>query len=420
MIRFLLLPAALFLTPISAYPQLPPELFSPLIPQKLLATAQLAQRTSTLYPQYTTRDTGAWLFFGADTWTSGFLPATFYALAERAAICPCSMNGTTSAQWLEIARSSVAGEIPLEVLTHVGHDVGFLSFPFVDELTVNPYNETALHAIETFAAALAARFSPVVGCTRSWDTANPTDFQVIIDNMMNLEVLFSAADITGNDTLRQIAISHADKTMINHVRADGSSFHLVEYNATTGAVIEKRTAQGYSNSSTWSRGQAWGIYGFANLYRRTRLVRYLDTAQRMASYLLNNIPVDGIIPWDFNAPLVPVRPADTSAAMIAVNGLLLLAEQEQNPIPVNQSGESYYFNAAIQILRDTTNAFWKPTWQSLLSNGTVNNPASPPNNLTGIIYGDYYYIKNGNDMVRLGMAPCQEPSMSHSKDAPKW
>jgi len=82
--------------------------------------------------------------------------------------------------------------------------------------------------------------------------------------MMNLEVRFSAADITGNDTLRQIAISHADKTMINHVRADGSSFHLVEYNATTGAVIGKRTVQGYSNSSTWSRGQAWGIYGFAN------------------------------------------------------------------------------------------------------------------------------------------------------------
>jgi hypothetical protein len=79
-----------------------------------------------------------------------------------------------------------------------------------------------LHAVETFAAALAARFNPVVGCTRSWDTADPTVFAVIIDNMMNLEVLFNAADLTGNDTLRQIAISHADKTMTNHVRADGA------------------------------------------------------------------------------------------------------------------------------------------------------------------------------------------------------
>jgi hypothetical protein len=82
------------------------------------------------------RDTGEWLFFGADTWTSGFLPATFYALARRAALCPRSMNGTTREQWLDIARSSATGEVPLELHTSVGHDVGFLSFPFVDELTV--------------------------------------------------------------------------------------------------------------------------------------------------------------------------------------------------------------------------------------------------------------------------------------------
>lgn len=398
-----LLSVTLFLALAFGYPLLPPELFSPLVAQKLFATARLAQRVPGSYPQYTTRDTGEWLFFGADTWTSGFLPATFYALAERAALCPRSMHGTTRKQWLDIARSSASGEIPLELHTSVGHDVGFLSFPFVDELTVNPNNKTAQHAVETFAAALAARFNPVVGCTRSWNTADPTDFQVIIDNMMNLEVLFNAADLTGNDTLRQIAISHADKTMMNHIRADGSSFQGVEYNATTGAVIAQFTTQGFSNSSTWSRGQAWGIYGFANMYRRTQLVRYLDTARCMADYFLNNIPADKIIPWDFNAPLIPARPADTSAAMIAVNGLLLLASQEQGI----QSGVSHYFQAAIQILNDTTNAFWASTWQSLLSNGTVNNPASPPNNLTGTIYGDYYYVKAGNDLAELGVALCR-------------
>jgi len=128
----------------------------------------------------------------------------------------------------------------------------------------------------------------------------------------------------------------------------------------------------------------------------------------MASYFLDNIPADGIIPWDFDAPRVPARPADTSAAMIVVNALLLLAELEQNPRSVNQTRESYYFNAAIQILRDNVNASWAPTWQSLLSNGTVNNRASPPNNQTGIIYGDYYFIKNGNDLLKLGIAPCPE------------
>jgi hypothetical protein len=127
---FLLL-AALSAT---CYPQLPPQLFSPLIAQKLLACAQLTPGVPTSYPQYTTRDTGLWRYFGADTWTSGFLPATFYNLAERTTICPNSLNDTTTAQWLEIARSSATGEIPLETHSSVGHDVGFLSFPFVDEL----------------------------------------------------------------------------------------------------------------------------------------------------------------------------------------------------------------------------------------------------------------------------------------------
>ena len=131
-----LLAVTLSFTFASGYPALPSELFSPLIVQKLLATAQLLPGIPTSYPQYTTRDTGKWLLFGADTWTSGFLPATFYALVERAAVCPRSMNGTSGAQWLEIARASATGEIPLETHTSVGHDVGFLSFPFVEELAV--------------------------------------------------------------------------------------------------------------------------------------------------------------------------------------------------------------------------------------------------------------------------------------------
>ncbi|KAI0052924.1 glycoside hydrolase family 88 protein [Auriscalpium vulgare] len=383
---------------------LPKELFSSLIAQKLLATSQLTTGTPTQYPQYTTRDTGSWVLLGADQWTSGFLPATFYALYERAALCPLIMGSSTANQWLDIGRGSSTGEIPLEIHTGVGHDVGFLSFPFVSELSVNPTNATALHAVNTFATALAARFNPIVGCTRSWDTADPTDFQVIIDNMMNLEVLFVSADLTGNDTMRQMAISHADKTSENHVRADGSSFHVVEYNATTGIVDARYTSQGYSNSSTWSRGQSWGIYGFANMHKRTGLPRFLDTARRMASYFLTNMPADGIVPWDFNAPLVPPRPADSSAAMIATNGLLLLAQQELSLRPPNTTGAAYYTHAAIKLLNDTTRAFWKPEWQSLLSNGTVNNPAA--NNLTGIVYGDYYFIKAGNELVRAGLAHC--------------
>jgi rhamnogalacturonyl hydrolase YesR len=259
---------------------------------------------------------------------------------------------------------------------------------------------------------LAARFSPVVGCTRSWDASDPTDFQVIIDNMMNLEVLFHSADLTGNSTLREIAKTHANTTMKNHIRSDGSTWHVVEYNSTTGNVIKKRTAQGFADNSTWSRGQAWGIYGFANMHRLTGDSNYLATSRRLATYFLNNIPSDGIVPWDFNAPLAPPpRPADSSAATIAVNGLLLLAQQE-----TDATAKQQWIDAALAILNNITKLAWNPSWQSLLSNGTVNWPAN--NFLTGIVYGDYYYIKAGNELVKMGLASCKHSVAAPGSDAP--
>ncbi|KAI0311501.1 d-4,5 unsaturated-glucuronyl hydrolase-like protein [Amylostereum chailletii] len=393
-------------------PTAPAELYQSLVAEKLLTTARNASGIPTTYPQYTTRDTGEWLYFAADGWTTGFLPSTFYLLHERAQLCPHSTGGISAEKWLELGRTSATGEIQLEKVNHQGHDVGFLSFPFADELNVNPNNATAIQAVNAFAADLAARFSPIVGCTRSWDAADPTDFQVIIDNMMNLEarppsppVLFVSERLTGNHTLRDIAISHADKTMVNHLRPDGSSYHVVDYNSTTGVVFDQRTSQGYADWSTWSRGQAWGIYGFANMYDHTGFQRYIDTSRRMASWFVDHVPSDGIVPWDFNAPLEPSpRPADSSAAMVAVNGMLLLAKQELSLKPANRTGAAYWNSAALKILSDTTKAFWKPEWSSLLSNGTVNNPVG--NNLTGIVYGDYYFIRAGNELVKSGLAQC--------------
>ncbi|KAI8999050.1 d-4,5 unsaturated-glucuronyl hydrolase-like protein [Trametes punicea] len=377
----------------------PAELFSPLVTQKVLKTAQSFPNPPQ-YPQYTDRVEGDWIWFTPDLWTSGFFPSTLYAMYERTQLCG-SKAGSAS-QWLELGRSWSTGEIPLETHTSVGHDVGFLSYPFVDELKVNPKNETAIQAVNAFAAHLAARFSPIVGCTRSWDSADPTDFQVIIDNMMNLEVLFASEALTGNHTLRDIAISHANKTMVNHIRPDGGSFHVVDYNSTTGAVIRRRTSQGYADNSTWSRGEAWGIYGFANMYKHTRMFDYLQTARKMAKYWITNTPSDGVIPWDFNAPLNPPRPADSSAAMIAANGLLLLADQERSIL--NTTGATYYTTEVIKMLSSNTKLAWRPAWQSLLANGTVNNPEQ--NNLTGIVYGDYFFVKAGNELVSRGLADC--------------
>ncbi|KAH8118301.1 d-4,5 unsaturated-glucuronyl hydrolase-like protein [Phellopilus nigrolimitatus] len=384
----------------------PSELFSGLVAQKVSKTASNLS-TPAVYPQYTDAS-GQWLYFPADTWTSSFFPATLYALNTRASLCPD--DGLNSTDWLGEARRWSAPETSLESKNTVGHDVGFLSFPFQEELSLDSTNQTAINAVNAFANDLAARFNPTVGCTRSWDTADPTDFTVIIDNMMNLNLLFISANLTGNDTLRQIAISHANKTMQNHVRSDGSSFHVVEYNETTGAVIRQRTAQGYADNSTWSRGQSWGIYAFAQMYQNTGDQRYLDTSRRMATYFTDNLPSSGIVPWDFNAPDDGSRPADTSAAMITTSGMLLLADLEQALSPANTSGAELWKDTAIQILANTTGSFWKPDWQSLLSNGTVDNPGNPPNNDTGIVYGDYYFVKVGNDLLTMGLANCSSGS----------
>ncbi|KAF5379868.1 hypothetical protein D9757_007200 [Collybiopsis confluens] len=392
----------------TALAAIPNELFSPLIPQKIANTAK-SLPFPIQYPQYTTTwnvsNPGHWLNFIPDTWTSGFFPTSLYALNTRKALCGATeANGLQIADWLTLGRSTSSGLIPLEHNnTNLQHDVGFVSFPFSEELLVNPQNQTAKDAINAFATDLAARFSSIVGCTRSWNTADPTDFTVIIDNMMNLEVLWASYALTGNETLKNIANSHANTTMINHFREDGeqitslgSTWHVVEYNSTSGQVIRKRTSQGFSDSSTWSRGQAWGLYGFANMYKHTQNLDYLQTAQRAATYFLDNMPSDGIVPWDFNAPLVPPpRPADSSAATIAANGLLLLAQ-------VDTPQAEKWSNAAIQILQNITTLAWDPSWQSLLSNGTVNWPAN--NFLTGIVYGDYYYIKAGNTLVEMGLA----------------
>jgi hypothetical protein len=251
-----------------------------------------------------------------------------------------------------------------------------------------------LQAVEKFAAALAARFNSVVGCTRSWDTPDPTDFVVIVDNMMTLEVLFNAADLTGNDTLRQFAISHADKTMMNHIRADGAlissitaqspfvtafaqarrsrSLNMMPTPALSLPSAQRRDTPTPAPGAVVKHGAFMALQTVRNfilffwfslilsllipksltgrpVYHRTQLVHYLDTARRMAEYFLDNIPADGIVPWDFNAPLVPPRPADSSAAIIAANGLLLLAQQELSLNPANRSGASYYVDAAIKV-----------------------------------------------------------------------
>ncbi|KAK0210228.1 glycoside hydrolase family 88 protein [Desarmillaria ectypa] len=395
--RFFILTFAFLVAHLTLAQTVATELYSSLIPSKVLATVN---KLNNKFPQYTDSTAGVWQLFSADTWTSGFFPATLYALEKRKSLCGAtSVNGLNAADWADLGRKTSTGLAALTTSNSVGHDVGFLSFPYVDELSIHPTNATAAAIVNGFAKYLAGRFNPIVGCTRSWDSSNPTDFVVIIDNMMNLNVLMVSAQLTGNSTLRNIATSHANTTMKNHIRDDGSTWHVVQYTTTTGAVTDKRTSQGYADDSTWSRGQAWAVYGYANMYSWTGDNNYLLTARRLATYFLNTLPSDGIVPWDFNAP-VANRPADSSAATIVATGLLLLSKLE-----TDTTNKTKWSTAAINILNNITSLAWDPSWQSLLANGTVNKPAN--NYLTGTVYGDYYYIVAGNELISIGLAKCQ-------------
>jgi len=255
-------------------------------------------------------------------WCSGFYPGTLLYLYEQ-----------TKDQSLLSEAERILKVLEKEKNNTSTHDLGFMmfcSFGNADRIAQKPeYKDILL----TSAKSLSTRFNPKVGCIKSWDS-NPSDFLVIIDNMMNLELLFWATRITGDSSFYKIATTHANTTIKNHFRTDYSSYHVINYDPQTGAIKQKRTAQGAADESAWARGQAWGLYGFTATYRETKDVRYLEQANRIAQFILNypSLPVDKIPYWDFNAPGIPNTFRDASAAAIICSALLELSgyvEEEQ-------------------------------------------------------------------------------------------
>ncbi len=185
------------------------------------------------------------------------------------------------------------------------HDIGFQ----VNCSYGNAYRITGdtayLPLMEAAAAKLAARMNPTVGCIKSWNSRKGCRYPVIIDNMMNLELLMVAANLFDCDSLRQVAYLHANTTMVNHFREDGSCYHLVDYVPETGEIDHKQTVQGYAHESAWSRGQSWALYGYTMMYAFSGNEAYLAQAEKVANYLLSVMPEDGIPYWDFNAPGTP-------------------------------------------------------------------------------------------------------------------
>jgi unsaturated chondroitin disaccharide hydrolase len=342
--------------------------------ERLAATAGAIATTS--YPYYT-NSLGAWKTTSASSWTSGFFPGSLWLEYQQ----------TFDTAWRSRAESRQAG-IESQKYNTSTHDLGFMvlnSFGNGYRLTGNDaYRQVVLQA----ARSLATRYSPAVGAIRSWNTS-PSTFRVIVDGMMNLELLFWAARNGGDPAWRDIAVRHALKTRENHVRSDGSTYHVVDYDPTTGAVQRRSTVQGYTAESTWSRGQAWALHGFTIAYRETGDPRFLETARRTADYFVSNLPADKVPYWDFQAPGIPNEPRDSSAAAIAASGLLELSRLETDATRrLSYLGEAKEMLTSLSspayLSRGTTNS-------AVLLHGTQNKPAG--NSDTGLIWGDYYFME---------------------------
>lgn len=281
----------------------------------------------------------------------------------------------------------------LEFLSHspaYDHDLGFLVFCSYGNgyrLTQNPaYRQVILDTADT----LATLFNPRVGTILSWprEVATFGGHNTIMDNMINLEMLFWAARNGGRKELADIAIAHADRTMQCHFRPDYTSYHVAVYDTLTGDFLRGCTHQGYRDGSMWARGQAWAIYGFTVVYRETRDPRYLEFVQRVTDAYLERLPADYVPYWDFSAPGIPHAPRDASAAAVVASALLELCGY----LPV-EKGQAY-LQAAERMLTSLSSDEYRCGQRkpAFLLHSTGHWPAHSEIDAS-IIYADYYYIE---------------------------
>jgi unsaturated chondroitin disaccharide hydrolase len=240
------------------------------------------------------------------------------------------------------------------------------------------------------ANALFSRFNIDGGFITAWNGQGAKNWS-IIDCLMNLPILYWASEIYDDDRFKRVAMAHADMAIMDHVRADGSVVHIVEHNREDGEVVKTYGGQGYEDGSSWSRGQAWGIYGFVISYMNTGEQRYLDAAKQISNYFISNVCDDWLPRVDFRSPEEPIY-YDSTAGVIAACGFLELGKL----LPQHEGG--MYTNAAINLLKAMTEKFtnWEDDTQYIMGYGTGAYPQSEkldPWHETAIIYGDYFFAE---------------------------
>lgn len=293
--------------------------------QYTLQTALIEKTGKLLYPH--TFIDGEIRYVNPRGWTSGFFPGSLWYLYEL----------TGDEKWRLWGEKFTEGLDSVKYLTN-HHDIGFIiGCSFGNGLRLTG-NATYKNVIIRAAKSLSTRFRPAAGVIQSWNVTGGWQAErgwecpVIIDNMMNLELLFNATALSGDSSFYRIAVSHADKTIENHFRSDYSTWHVVDYDLKNGSVRYKQTAQGYADNSTWARGQAWAIYGYTVCYRETNDFRYLEQAEKAFDFVVRhpNFPEDGVPYWDFNAPDIPNALRDASAGAIMASALYELSMHTQN------------------------------------------------------------------------------------------
>ncbi len=315
------------------------------------------------------------------TWTSGFWPGILWLMYDY----------TGDTYWKEAAHERSLPVANILSGDKKDHDLGFqflCSFGNGYRLTGNEEYKEYLH---TAADQLAAMYHPVAGTILSWPHAidrYKAPHNTIIDNLMNLELLFWAAKNGGKQEYYDIAVRHATVTLNNQIRPDYTHWHVVAYDTITGKAVQKVTHQGYSDESLWARGQAWAIYGFAMVYRETGQEKFLETAKNMAQVFIDRLPEDLVPYWDFNDPNIPDAPKDASAAAVTAYGLLELSQ-----LVDNQQESDYYYSVATDILTNLSKSYLSDGSNHAILDHSVGNYNKGSEVDIPIIYADYYFLE---------------------------
>ena len=279
------------------------------VAQETIQTDIIEKSGKILNPRTINKD-GSIVYVPIDDWCSGFFPGNIWHMYEL----------TGDKKWLPLAEKYTEALDSVQYLTW-HHDVGFMiGCSYLNGYRFAGKEEYKPVIIQT-AKSLSTRFRPAAGVLQSWDADKGWQAErgwkcpVIIDNMMNLELLFEASKLSGDSTYYNVAVKHA------------SCYHVVDYDPVTGEVRKKQTAQGYADESAWARGQAWAIYGYTMCYRYTHDQKYLDMAEKIYNFIFNNpnLPEDLVPYWDFDAPNIPNEPRDVSAAACTASALYELS-----------------------------------------------------------------------------------------------